>query len=95
MHDSKGQPMTSEQFKKSVAGFYEKYPVLMDHSIEITKINIDGDNAIADVNTLWHAIPKNESAVVKQEGISKFRLERSIYGGWDITQANMIGWDFL
>lgn len=95
MRDSKGQSMNLEQFKKSVADFYEKHPVLMDHSIEVISINIEGDKAIADVQTLWHAIPKNENAVVKHEGISKFSLERSIYGGWDITQANIVGWDFL
>ena len=94
MRDSKGQSMNLEQFKKSVADFYEKHPVLMDHSIEVTSINIEGDKAIADVQTLWHAIPKNENAVVKHEGISKFSLERSIYGGWDITQANIVGWEF-
>ncbi len=94
MHDSKDRPMTLEQFKQSVADFYEKYPVIMNHSIEVTNINIDGDNAVAEVQTVWHAIPKNESAVVKNEGVSKFVLERSIYGGWDITQANMVGWDF-
>lgn len=94
MRDSKGQSMNLEQFKKSVADFYEKHPVLMDHSIEVISINIEGDKAIADVQTLWHAIPKNENAVVKHEGISKFSLERSIYGGWDITQANIVGWEF-
>lgn len=94
MRDSKGRPMTLEQFKQSVTDFYEKYPVIMDHSIEVTNINIDGDNAVAEVQTVWHAIPKNESAVIKNEGVAKFVLERSIYGGWDITQANIAGWDF-
>ncbi|HQU35584.1 MAG TPA: hypothetical protein PLR65_03250 [Anaerolineales bacterium] len=94
MRDSRGELITLEQFKQSVTDFYEKYPVLMNHSIDVTNINIDGDNADAEVQMLWHAIPKNESAVVKHEGISKFRLERSVYGGWDITQVNMVGWDF-
>lgn len=94
MRDSEDNPMTLGQFKKSVADFYEKCPVLLDHTIEITNIEIDGDNAAVEVQTIWHAIPKNESAVVKKEGTSKFILERCIYGGWDITQANIAGWDF-
>lgn len=94
MRDSEDNPMTLGQFKKSVADFYEKYPVLLDYTIEITNIEIDGDNAAVEVKTIWHAIPKNESAVVKKEGTSKFILERCIYGGWDITQANIAGWDF-
>lgn len=94
MRDSEDNPMTLEQFKQSVADFYEQYPVLMDHSMEVTTINIDGDNATAEAQTVWYAVPKSESAIVKNEGISKFNLERSIYGGWDIIRATIAGWDF-
>ncbi len=95
LRDSAGKPMTLEQFKKSVADFYEKYSLPMDHLIELKNIRIENDNAVVEFETVWHVVPKSEAAVIKYEGASKFSLERSVYGGWDITQANLVGWDFL
>jgi hypothetical protein len=36
-------------------------------------------------------MPGNEKAILTKEGSSEFRLARSIYGGWDITQLNIPG----
>jgi hypothetical protein len=94
MHNGEGNPISMEQFKKMVADFYDAFPVLTDHSIRVTHVTLDGDNAIAEAHTIWHAIPKGKNAIVKYDGVSKFKLERSIYGGWDITQANIAGWNF-
>src|SRR6266545_3290280 len=94
MHDSDGNPISQDQFKKMVADFYEAYPIITDHLIEVTEVALDGDNATADVHTIWHAIPKDKKSVIKHEGVSKFKLARSIYGGWDVTQANIADWNF-
>jgi hypothetical protein len=93
MHDAEGNPINLEQFKKMVTDFYDAWLVISDHSIEVTRVIVDGDNATADVHTVWHAIREGENAVIKNEGVSKFKLERSIYGGWDIIQANIAGWN--
>jgi hypothetical protein len=94
MHDSDGNPISQEQFKKMVVDFYEAYPIITEHSIEVTEVTLDGDNATADVHTIWHAIPKDKNSVSKHEGVSKLKLMRSIYGGWDVTQANIPDWNF-
>ncbi len=94
MHDSNGVVIGQDKFKKLIAAFYEAYPVILDHSIQLVDVVLNGDNADAEVHTLWRAIPKLEDSVIKHEGISKFKLERSIYGGWDVTQVNLVGWGF-
>jgi len=94
MRDSDGNPISQEQFKKMVADFYEAYPVITEHSIQVTEVALDGDNATADVHTVWHAVPKDKNTVIKHEGVSKFKLARSIYGGWDVTQVSIVDWNF-
>lgn len=94
MHDANGKPLSMEEFKELVSGFYEAYPVVIEHSVEVNHIVIDGDSSTAQANVSWHAIPKKEQAVVKHEGPAEFKLTRSIYGGWDIIQASMPGWVF-
>lgn len=90
--DAQGNAIDLEQFKKLVAGFYEENPVILDHSVKVAKVTINGDRAAAEALTIWRVIPKNESAVIRKEGLSKFKLERCVYGGWDIFQANVAGW---
>lgn len=94
MHDSEGQPLHLEEFKESVNDFYEAYPVITSHSIEVSEITLDRDAATAAVTIEWYGIPKFETAVVRNHGVSHFKLTRSDYGGWDIIQAQIPGWNF-
>lgn len=94
MHDSHGSPISLEGFKLLLGDFYEAYPLLTGHEVEIISILVDGDHAVAGTRMKWHGRPKSEKVVMEQEGLSEFNLVRSIYGGWDITQANIPGWSF-
>lgn len=94
MHDANGRPLSMEDFKESVSDFYRAYPVVMGHSVEVNHIVIDGDRSTAQANIHWRAIPKNEKTIASYEGSSAFKLVRSIYGGWDVTQASIPGWAF-
>lgn len=94
LHGSQGEPLPFEEFKIAVSAFYEAYPVITKHSIEVGEIMIDGDAATAAVSIEWHGMPKDETAIVRYHGISRFKLTRSVYGGWDIIQAQIPGWNF-
>jgi hypothetical protein len=94
MHDANGKPLNMMEFKELVSDFYEAYPVVVGHSIEVNNIVIDGDHSTAQANINWRAIPKNNKAAVRHQGLSEFKLTRSIYGGWDIIQASIPGWAF-
>ena len=94
MHGSHGEPLGFEQFKESVSDFYEAYPVITKHVFEMSEILIDDDAATAGVTIEWHGIPKHEAAIVRHQAASQFKLTRSVYGGWDITQAQIPGWNF-
>jgi len=94
MHDANDTPLSMEEFKMLVNRFYEAYPVITDHSVEINTIMKKGDHAMAQVHIKWYGVAKDETAIVKNEGPSEFRLTRSMYGGWDIVQVNIPGWHF-
>lgn len=94
IHDANGTSLNVKDFKELVSDFYEAYPVIMRHAVEVDNIVIEGDNSTAQVSINWRSIPKSGKTVVKHEGRSEFKLTRSIYGGWDIIQANIPGWVF-
>jgi hypothetical protein len=66
----------------------------IDYSFEIKNIAIRGDDGAVQAQIVWHGIPKDKKVIVKHEGLSNFKLARSVYGGWDIVQAGIPGWDF-
>ena len=94
MHDSNGLPINLQEFKGLLADFYEAYPLLTGYEFEIKNIQVDGDQAVAETKIEWHGRPKSEKVVIGRESLSEFRLARSIYGSWGITQANIPGWSF-
>ena len=94
MHDSRGEPVSLEEFKALVKDFYEAYPFITDHGFEIKNLAIRGDDADVQAQIGWHGIPNDEKAIVRNEGISNFKLARSPYGGRDIVQAGIPGWEF-
>jgi hypothetical protein len=94
LQDTQGNPISLEQFKKRLAGFYEEFPVITNYSARIRNMTIDNDEATVEIDTLWHAIPKDGIAVVKNEGVSKLKLARSPYDGWDVIRVEIAGWNF-
>ena len=94
MHDGKGNLLGPGDFKGLVSNFYEAYPVITEHFYEVRNIIIDGDDSAAEVYIEWQGIAQNNQAIVRNEGISNFKLSRSVYGGWDITQVGIPGWVF-
>jgi hypothetical protein len=94
MNDADEVHLSLEEFKALVSDFYEAYPILTEHSFDLKNILAENDNATAEAHIEWQGISKNEKATVRHEGHSKFKLTRSIYGGWDIIQANIPGWQF-
>jgi hypothetical protein len=94
MHDSSGNPISLEEFKLLLEDFYGAYPLLTGHEVEMKNILVGGDHAVAETRIKWHGRQKGEKVVMEMDGPSEFRLTRSVYGGWDITQANIPGWSF-
>ncbi len=94
MHDSHGLPIALAEFKGLLRDFYEAYPLLAGYEFEIKNIQVNEDQAVAETKIKWQGRPKSEKVVMEKEGFSAFRLARSIYGGWDMTQADLPGWSF-
>ena len=66
MHDSHGSPISLEEFKLLLGDFYEAYPLLTGHEVEIINILVDGDQAVAGTRMKWHGRPKSEKVVMEQ-----------------------------
>ena len=93
LYDAKGSLISQEQFKQQIDGFHTLYPVITEYEYEIIGLNIDGDYANVEVNTVWAGLNSQEQAIVRHHGTSRLRLKRSLDIGWDVIQAVIAGWN--
>jgi len=93
LYDSDGSAISLAQFKQNIEDFYSRYSVIMAFSLQPLDAQVDGDYATVDIDTTWESLDTALAQVVIHSGISKMRMKRSEYGGWDVIQANIVGWD--
>lgn len=84
--DSEGNPVMKDEFLKAIKNFQQMHPVISSYSLESTHVAVDGDFAWVEANVFWEGLSKSANNFITTTGIAKFRLIRSIYGGWDVVQ---------
>lgn len=93
LYDANGNLISQEEFKQQIDGFHALYPIITEYKYEIIDLQIDGDYASVEVQTLWAGLNKQEQAIVRHHGTSRLRLKRSPDIGWDVIQAVIVGWN--
>ena len=83
--------VTIEEMKRRMAAFYARYPVIEKYNVNPLTWEIEGDTAKVEVGTSWWGQDaKGED--IQIVGRALIHLKRSMYGGWDVTQARVPGW---
>jgi hypothetical protein len=89
----------SEQMSPQVEGEWLDYITEFERQFENAKqiplrerIGNPDVKPLAQIPDSDGVLSKKQKKVVIHEGLSEFKLTRSIYGGWDIIQASIPGW---
>jgi hypothetical protein len=93
LYDAEGRPISVDEFKKQIDDFHALYSVITEHEHEIININIDRNYATVEVETSWAGLNSQKQAMIRHQGRSMLRLKRSLDIGWDVIQAEVIGWN--
>ncbi len=89
-----GQPATLDQVMKQINRFYETVLLFMNKSIENIRCTIDGDIATAEADVEWNGLMADGIKEISHSGVASLQLRRSEYGGWDITQFSVPGFEW-
>ncbi len=96
-----GEPMTREQLMERINRFYEGVLVFLNKSIENIRCTVDGDTATAEADVEWNGLVDDSTRraadgikEIAHSGVAKLRLKRSEYGGWDVTQFSVPGFEW-
>ncbi|MBI3193411.1 MAG: hypothetical protein HYZ34_02965 [Ignavibacteriae bacterium] len=91
--DSRNQPVTKEEMLKTISDFRASFISFERPQLQIVSCVVEGDNAVVNIQTEWSGLVNEQSPPVRKFGISTLRLVRCEYGGFDIIQALVPGWN--
>ncbi len=90
--DPQNQPITKEQMLKDILDFRKSFLSFERPELNIISCSVDGDRATVTIHINWSG-EIDERSSFNKSGTSTLRLIRSQYGGWDIVQAIVPGWN--
>lgn len=91
--DACGHPLSQERFRQQITEFRESFLSFDSPEIDLESWNIDGDTASVMGRITWKGTVEQEGAPVVHTGIFSMKLVRSPWGGWEILQVIVPGWN--
>lgn len=88
-----GTPISHSRMMGLVDAFFARHPTIVDTTIKPLTCTLDDEYATVDIATTWTSVRTEPADQIQFLGRSIFRLKRSDYGGWDVVQAKVAGWD--
>lgn len=91
--DEHGDAMSHEHMLHAINQFRSAFQSFERPVIELTEVRIEHDDAFAQAHIEWSGKTDNQSPPLSSKGTATLRLRRCSYGGWDVYQAIVPGWN--
>ncbi|MBI4811315.1 MAG: hypothetical protein HY800_07750 [Ignavibacteriales bacterium] len=91
--DANGKPISNQKMKKAITDFRLSFKSFKRPMLEIISCKLAGEQAEVSIQTEWTGIMDDKSPPIHKSGIGNLKLVRSPYGGWDVYQAIVPGWN--
>jgi len=88
-----GRRITQEGLWKLIHGFYDRYALFTNHTIDCVGCTLEGDLAMVTLRGEWTGLRSGSAESVTYKGDFEFRLKKSPYGGYDILRVTFPGFD--
>lgn len=93
VYDMNGNRIPQEKMRELILDFHAKYAAFTSHKFESSGCTLEGDYANVSFTGMWTGLRAQSMVPVSFEGESYLKMKKSPYGGFDVVQANVIGWD--
>jgi hypothetical protein len=68
--------------------------VSSDVEVGDIRCTVDGDAATAEADVAWQGLAADGVKNFSYEGVATLQLKRCEYGGWDVTQFSVPGFEW-
>jgi hypothetical protein len=93
LYNANGTPTTVEQMKNEITSFLNHYAAFVSWNFEPVECVVEGDYATVKMQTAWNGLRAGTMESISISGTSTLRMKRNPYGGFDVIQANIAGWN--
>ena len=91
--NSKGVHLGREEIQASIRNFCSSYAAFTHHAFECVKCTLEGESAEATMQGMWTALKTGSLEAVSFEGECMVKMTRSPYGGYDVIQFSLPGFE--
>jgi len=93
IYDRYGNQITQGKLKKMIMAFHAEYATFTSHKFECSGCTLEGEYATVTFHGTWTGLKTGSMKAVSYEGESELRMKKSPYGGFDVVQAKIDGWE--
>jgi hypothetical protein len=86
LFDAQGQPVTAEQFQRTIEAVWERLPRTNRFTVKPITVRVAGDEAEVWAIIAW----EDEAQQTEGQVETYFRLQPSPYTGWDVVQTSLL-----
>ncbi len=94
IYDSAGIRLDREEMRRRLNQLYASFVAFPESKHEPLDCSVDGDYAVVRLHSSWSGLQAVSMKQVSHSGVTVLRMKRSPYGGFDVVQANVVGWNF-
>lgn len=91
LRDAGGEPVSAAQMHQLMARFHARHRSISDFTAKALACEVTGDQAKVEFALTWESSRRSTTDTIATIGRATIRLQRSRYGGWDVTQAVLPG----
>lgn len=91
--DCSGNKITESQMKELIRAFWSKYAAFTSHKFEPTNCSLKDEYATVTFHGTWTGLKSGSMEPATFEGESILRMKKSPFGGYDLVQAKVVGWE--
>jgi hypothetical protein len=94
VYDASGHPIDHDTMKTIIEQFYSRYAAFPSSKHTVLDCEIlDGEQATVRLSSEWTGLLSGTMEQRSFSGISVLKMKRSPYGGCDVVQANIPGFN--
>ena len=91
--NSAGTKIDRDQMAQFLREFYGEYLTFTESHHEVCDCNVNAEHAEITLQSHWSGMQASTQKAISYSGNSTLRMKKSPHGGFDITQAIVVGWN--
>jgi len=93
LSDPSGRGITQGEMWSLIRAFYDRYSLFTNRTFDCTDCTVEGEYATVIFQGEWTGLVSGSMESVTLKGGFNLRLKKSPYGGYDIIQVSLPGFD--